>query len=153
MNMRIVLRRAGIGRAMLLPAVTMGIALALGAALLTWINLQHSVRLVPTELYITVIAIAFTVLGIWAGHGLTAARRAGPGFTRNEAALASLGITAREFEVLTHIAAGHTNKQIARDLGISPNTVKTQAASLFARLGAARRTDAVAKARALAIIP
>ena len=137
---------------MLRPALVGGTVLAAGAAVLGWVNMQHSVRLVPTELYVIVIALFFTVLGIWAGQALTA-RRATAAFARNDAALRSLGITAREYEVLERIAAGRTNKEIARALGVSPNTVKTQAASLFGKLDAARRTDAVGKARALSLIP
>ncbi len=133
-------------------AAITGLVLALGAAALSWVNLQHSVRLLPTELYVIVIAIFFTVLGAWVGRSLTA-RAPKAAFTRNDAALASLGITAREYEVLTHIAGGRTNKEIAREMGVSPNTIKTQAASLFAKLDAARRTDAVGKARALSLIP
>ena len=45
-------------------------------------------------------------------------------FVLNVAAIASLGISAREIEVLRLIAAGQSNKVIARMLSISPNTVK-----------------------------
>jgi DNA-binding CsgD family transcriptional regulator len=153
MNLRAALRRTGLSASMLRPALAGGAVLAVGAAALGWVNMQHSVRLVPTELYVIVIAVFFTVLGIWAGQALTARRVPPAAFARNDAALRSLGITAREYEVLERIAAGRTNKEIARALGVSPNTVKTQAASLFGKLDAARRIDAVGKARALSLIP
>lgn len=153
MTLRSMLRRTGLAAPMLRPALAVGAVLAVGAGALTWFNTQHSVRLVPTEIYVIVIAVFFAVLGAWAGHALTTRRAATAGFARNDAALASLGITAREYEVLTHIAGGRTNKEIARELGVSPNTIKTQAASLFAKLDAARRTDAIGKARALSLIP
>jgi DNA-binding CsgD family transcriptional regulator len=63
-----------------------------------------------------------------------------------------LGISARENEVLELLAAGHSNKEIARLLGISPNTVKTHVASLMGKLDATRRTQAIQKARALEIL-
>jgi DNA-binding NarL/FixJ family response regulator len=55
--------------------------------------------------------------------------------------------TARESEVLELLANGHSNAQIAARLGISERTVKFHITSLFARLGAKRRTEAVAIAR------
>ena len=50
-------------------------------------------------------------------------------------------------------AAGDANKEIARKLDISPNTVKTHIASLFAKLEVQRRTQAIQKARELRILP
>ena len=49
----------------------------------------------------------------------------------------------REREVLTLMADGLPNKTIAMRLGVSPHTVKFHAASIFAKLGAASRTEAV----------
>jgi DNA-binding NarL/FixJ family response regulator len=53
----------------------------------------------------------------------------------------------RQQEVLTLLAAGLTNKEIALKLGISPATVKIHVARLTAWLGAVNRTDAVARAQ------
>lgn len=55
-------------------------------------------------------------------------------------------LTPRELQVLDAIAAGLTNKGIARQLGISLHTVKFHVESLFRKLGARTRTEAVAKA-------
>jgi ATP/maltotriose-dependent transcriptional regulator MalT len=73
-------------------------------------------------------------------------------FDGNPNAVASLGISPRELVVLKELAAGHSNKQIARRLEVSPNTVKTHLARLYEKLGAQRRTDAVNRARELGII-
>jgi len=43
-------------------------------------------------------------------------------------------LTAREREVLAGVARGHTNKEIARDLGISPRTVETHRESLMRKI-------------------
>ena len=67
--------------------------------------------------------------------------------------LAELGISPRELAVLREIAAGHSNKQIAARLHVSPNTVKTHVARLFDKLGARRRTEALRKARELGLVP
>jgi DNA-binding CsgD family transcriptional regulator len=55
-------------------------------------------------------------------------------------------LTPREHEVLATLAAGLTNKAIARRLNISLHTVKFHVESLFRKLGARTRTEAVAKA-------
>lgn len=55
-------------------------------------------------------------------------------------------LTAREVEVLELLAEGLPNKSIAARLGITEHTVKFHVSSLFAKLGAANRTDAVRRA-------
>jgi DNA-binding CsgD family transcriptional regulator len=55
-------------------------------------------------------------------------------------------LTPRELDVLAAIADGDTNKAIARRLGISLHTVKFHVESVFRKLGARTRTEAVAKA-------
>src|SRR6476620_11613256 len=55
-------------------------------------------------------------------------------------------LTPRELEVLAALAQGLTNKAIARRLNISLHTVKFHVESLFRKLGARTRTEAVAKA-------
>lgn len=129
-----------------------GLALAGGALLLEWIDYKHTVHDWSTELTIGLVAIVFVALGIWVGNRLTARPRS-PVFERNAAAIRSLGISARECEVLDLLASGAANKVIARRLGISPNTVKTHVARLFEKLEAANRTEAIHKARALEILP
>jgi DNA-binding NarL/FixJ family response regulator len=53
----------------------------------------------------------------------------------------------RQQEVLGGLSRGLTNKEIAIELGISPATVKIHVARLISWLGAANRTDAVARAQ------
>ncbi|PYQ50015.1 MAG: hypothetical protein DMF59_12025 [Acidobacteria bacterium] len=52
-------------------------------------------------------------------------------------------LTARELEVLEVLAEGLSNKAIAARLQISEHTVKFHVSSIFAKLGAENRTDAV----------
>jgi len=75
---------------------------------------------------------------------LPGAREAGFGAMRDTDAHALL--TPRELEVLAALAEGMTNKAIARRLEISLHTVKFHVESLFRKLGARTRTEAVAKA-------
>jgi pimeloyl-ACP methyl ester carboxylesterase/DNA-binding CsgD family transcriptional regulator len=55
-------------------------------------------------------------------------------------------LTAREIEVLSRLAAGLTNKEIATALGISVPTVERHLANLYPKIGARRRVDATAYA-------
>ena len=55
-------------------------------------------------------------------------------------------LTAREAEVLGHLADGLSNKAIAVRLGISDETVKFHLSAIFGKLGASNRTDAVRQA-------
>jgi DNA-binding NarL/FixJ family response regulator len=128
------------------------LALAAGAFLLQWLEYQYLTRAFATEFYIVLIALGFTGLGVWAGYRLTPKTAAAP-FARNEAALKSLGLTDRECQILELLAAGQANKEIARTLDVSPNTVKSHVANLFAKLEVERRTQAIQKARELKLLP
>ena len=61
-------------------------------------------------------------------------------------------LTPRECQVLDLLASGRTNDELAKTLGVSPNTVKTHLASLFAKLDVDRRVKAIEKARFLSLI-
>jgi DNA-binding NarL/FixJ family response regulator len=58
----------------------------------------------------------------------------------------------RERAVLEQLARGRGNKQIAAALGISERTVKFHVSSVFAKLGASNRTEAVTRAVAEGIV-
>lgn len=129
------------------------LALAAGASLLQWLEYRFLARTLSTELYIALLAIGFIGLGVWAGRRLTPAPAAGEGFTRNEAAIRELGLSPRECEILELLASGQSNKEMARTLAISPNTVKTHLARVYDKLDVERRVQAIEKARWLALIP
>lgn len=126
--------------------------LAAGALALEWLDYQRLVRSNAAELYAFLLAAAFLALGLFAGARIFRAPAAAP-FDGNPRALASLGISPRELTVLQQLAAGQSNKEIARTLGVSPNTVKTHTARLYDKLDARRRTDAVSRARELGLLP
>ena len=131
-----------------------------------FVIIEHSV-----EIYIAIVAILFAIFGIWLG--LRIARRREPSreavvvrevrvaadatalepFTPNTANQQTLGITARELEILTLIARGLSNREIATQLFVSENTVKTHCGRAFEKLGAARRTQAVQRCKELGLLP
>ena len=61
-------------------------------------------------------------------------------------------LTGRELEVLAMLAAGRSNQSIASHLFISLDTVKKHVSHLLGKLGAANRTEAVARGRELGLI-
>lgn len=128
------------------------IALALAVAGLEWLEYRYVTRAFSTEIYIFLLAAGFAGLGLWAGHRLTR-RRTPSTFERNDAAIRSLGLSPRECEILEHLASGRSTKEMARELGISPNTVKTHISRVYEKLEVRRRIQAIDKARELALIP
>ena len=62
-------------------------------------------------------------------------------------------LTSRELEVLEMLAAGRSNQAIARELVVALDTVKKHVGHVLAKLGAANRTEAVARAREMSLIP
>ena len=129
-----------------------GALLAVGAVGLQWLDYQRLARLNTGDVYLVLVAVAFLALGVWVGARAFAAPPPAP-FDGNPRAQAALGLSERELEVLHELAAGHSNKEIAARLHVSPNTVKTHVANLFGKLGARRRTEAIRRARELGIVP
>ncbi|GAB3602818.1 response regulator [Microbacterium aureliae] len=62
-------------------------------------------------------------------------------------------LTPRELDVLRHVSAGRSNKQIAAALGIGESTVKTHLLKVFEKLGVADRTRAVTLALERGLLP
>lgn len=56
-------------------------------------------------------------------------------------------LTAREREILEHVAAGRSNAQIASALFLSPKTVRNNVSNIFAKLHVADRAEAIVRAR------
>ena len=136
-----------------------GLIGGLAIALLQLVEYRFLVIEHSLEIYGGLVALLFSALGIWLGLKLTKTTVVlkevpvtGP-FVLNEARLAELGITQRELEVLGLIASGMTNKEIAAKLFVSENTVKTHTASVFEKLQARRRTQAVQIAKQAGLIP
>ena len=129
-----------------------------------FVIIEHSV-----ELYSALVAILFATFGIWLGLRITRSREViretvvvkevlvpaeapvpfAPDTTRQQ----TLGITARELEILTLVARGMSNREIATQLFVSENTVKTHCARTLDKLGAARRTQAVQRGKELGLLP
>jgi len=131
-----------------------------------WLIIDHSM-----EIYTGMIALLFTLLGIWVAVKLFRPKKevtiiekekivekeifvpASATFIQNQKAIDDAEISAREMELLQLMANGLSNQEIADNLYVSVNTVKTHITNLFFKLEVTRRTQAVEKAKRLSIIP
>ncbi|MDB5211047.1 MAG: DNA-binding response regulator [Sediminibacterium sp.] len=133
--------------------------------LLNWLELRFVIFEHSFEIYAGAIAIIFTSLGIWLAIKLTKPKvetvvvekylytdPAIP-FVLNEKALEDLGMSKRELEVLQLMAEGLSNQEIARQLFVSLNTIKTHSSKIFEKMDVQRRTQAVEKAKRIGLIP
>ncbi len=132
-----------------------GVAMAALIGILKFAEYRFYVRDLSLELYLGLVAALFVSLGVWVGRRLTRIKVIEPSnqFSRDEAEMKKLGITKREYEVLSLIAEGLSNKEIADKLFVSTSTIKTHTSNLFLKLDASRRTQALQRAKELQIIP
>lgn len=128
-----------------------GAILAAASFGLQWLQYRFLIRTHSVETYVALVALAFLGLGIWVG-GRLFRHPSEAAFEPNTRAQRALGISRRELQVLELIAAGRSNKEIARRLDVSPNTVKTHVAKLYGKLEVRRRTEAILRARELGMI-
>ena len=134
------------------PIAFYGAVLAAGTLALDWLDYRRMARLHADHIYVFLVAAAFLAIGVFVGARALGAPQPLP-FDGNARAQAALGISARELAVLQALAAGCSNQEIAAELHVSLNTVKTHVARLLDKLGARRRTDAIARARELGLLP
>lgn len=126
--------------------------------LLKFLQYRYFVHDLSLEFYLGLIAVLCTGVGIWAGLRLTRPKKilvpvVTSDFKLNEALLAQTGVSRREYDVLELMARGLSNQEIGDKLFVSLNTVKTHTSSLFVKLNAKRRTQAIQNAKELGLIP
>lgn len=161
------MRAAGAGKRTIL---VYGVVGGLLIAVLKLVEYRFLVVDYSLEIYGGLVALLFAALGIWLGLKLTRPKEtivvrevpvpvevpvevpAPREFVLNRARMEGLGITPREHEILTLIAAGLSNREIAERLFVSENTVKTHSSRLFDKLQAKRRTQAVQLAKEAGLI-
>jgi DNA-binding NarL/FixJ family response regulator len=87
-------------------------------------------------------ALAAAIRAVHAGHVLLNPDVAALLATGDSRPPAIARLTAREREVLTELARGRSNREIARGLNMSEKTVKTHVSAVLTKLGVADRTQA-----------
>lgn len=141
-----------------------GISLAALLVLLKWLELKFIVINNAFEIYAGMVALIFTALGIWLALKLTKPKvktviverkiflNKEESFIPDKAIIEELNLSKRELDVLTLMADGLSNQEIASRLFVSLNTVKTHASKVFEKMNVKRRTQAVDAAKRLNII-
>ena len=141
------------------------ISLAFLLFLLKWLELRFIIFDHSFEIYIGFIAIIFTALGIWLALKLSKPKietvvvekevyvNRNENFVLDTSLVVQLELSKRELEILSLLAQGHSNQEIAARLFVSLSTVKTHIQNIFEKLDVKRRTQAVEKAKRLNLIP
>jgi LuxR family maltose regulon positive regulatory protein len=75
-----------------------------------------------------------------------------PDLTTSPASSVVSSLSPRERNIIERIGQGRSNKEIARDLGIAPETVKSHVKNIFVKLAVERRAQAVARAQSLGLV-
>lgn len=145
--------------------IVYSICLAFLLFFLKWLELRFIIFDHSFEIYIGFIAIIFTALGIWLALKLSKPKietvvvekevyvNRNENFVLNTSLISQLELSKRELEILSLLAQGHSNQEIAAKLFISLSTVKTHIQNLFEKLDVKRRIQAVEKAKRLNLIP
>ena len=145
--------------------IVYSISLAFLLFLLKWLELRFIIFDHSFEIYIGFIAVIFTALGIWLALKLSKPKietvvvekevyvNRNENFVLDTSLVSQLELSKRELEILSLLAQGHSNQEIAAKLFVSLSTVKTHIQNLFEKLDVKRRTQAVEKAKRLNLIP
>jgi len=82
---------------------------------------------------------------MWVGrdsvHDLVRYLRSGGDPAKAQATAKGFGLTPRELEIVANIVAGHSNREIARQLSISEDTVKNHLTNVFDKVGVSSRLE------------
>ncbi|MCW5910757.1 MAG: response regulator transcription factor [Cyclobacteriaceae bacterium] len=141
-----------------------GLVLAILVFALKWLQWKILIIDNAIDIYIGLVAVFFTALGVWVATQLakpkiqtvivekeifiTQPRE----FAINEVELKKLDLSNREYEVLQLLTKGHSNTEIAESLFLSLSTIKTHLSNLYSKMDVKSRTQALEKAKRLRII-
>ena len=114
---------------------------------------SYLTNLTNLELYLGLVAVAFLILGF------LVARRSSPTHeqdngenTEKLSILDRQDFSERELDVLLFLCHGYSNSEIADQLGVTTNTVKTHLKNIYGKLGVNNRTQAAAEAKMVGIV-
>lgn len=141
-----------------------GLAMAILILGLKWLQWNFLIVENAIDTYIGMIAAVFTILGVW-----IAAQWIQPKtqtvvvekeiivhrpkkFVLNQAALETLQLTKREYQILKLIVQGYNNADIARDLFLSLSTIKTHVSNLYSKMNVTNRYKAITLAKTMGIV-
>jgi DNA-binding CsgD family transcriptional regulator len=138
-----------------------GLILAGLVFLLKWLQWEFLIVDNSLEIYIGLIAIFFTILGVWVATQLAKPKiqtvivekeiyvPLPDDSTLNEAELKKLNLSHREYEILQLLAKGYSNAEIAKSLYLALSTVKTHVSNIFVKMEVKSRAQAIEKSKRL----
>jgi len=141
-----------------------GATLALLIFSLKWLQWKFLIVDNAIDIYVGLIAVFFTILGIWVATQLSKPKiktvivekevpvPTTEGIHFDEEALKKLNLSSREYEVLQMLVKGYSNSEIASNLFLSVSTVKTHVSNLLFKMDVKSRTQAIEKANRLKIV-
>lgn len=141
-----------------------GIILAVLVFALKWLQWNFLIVDNSIDIYIGLIALFFTVLGVWLASQVVKPKirtvvvekeisvPQPEHFMIDEWELKKLNLSSREYEILQLVSKGYSNADIAEKLFLSISTVKTHVSNLYLKMDVKSRTQAVGKAKDLKII-
>ena len=127
-----------------------GLLLALFLIVLDVAQRSYMSRFLSDNLYIAFVAIVFLLFGGWLALRLFRKDAVTKG--NNLTVVDPKDFSDRETEILLFLCHGYTNNEIAENLMITTNTVKTHLKNIYSKLGVSNRTQAAAEAKMLNII-
>lgn len=129
-----------------------GLILFAALSAFKFLEFQFFSHRLTLEIYLIIVATAFLAIGFGVAKIVLSNRAVKGSKEENIDREALSKFSPREQEILIFLAQGYTNKEIARSLDISPNTVKTHLSRVFEKLEVSNRTQAVAEANLLNLI-
>ena len=143
--------------------VLYGVMMAVLVFVLKWLQWKFLIADHAIEIYAGLLAVLFTALGVWIANQLGKKKEKTVVVEKevyvvqtltaiNEAELDKLQLSNREYEVLQLLTKGNSNAEIADQLCLSISTIKTHVSNLFVKMDVKSRTQAIEKAKRLAIV-
>lgn len=139
-----------------------GFSLSLLLFVLKWLQWKFLIIENSLDAYIGLIAVFFTILGIWVARQLTGQKvktiiierqvERSVSESADVPALEQFNLTQRERDVLLLILQGKSNMEIADQLFLSVSTVKTHVSNLFVKMDVKSRMQVMEKAKRLRIM-
>lgn len=125
-----------------------------------FINYSLWLNRIDDNSYSALIALLFLVVGYFVARNLFKSKKTesleilktDDQILFNAELASNLNISKRELEVLELISKGYSNQEIAEELFISLNTVKTHISNLYLKLEVSNRTKAIAKAKEIRLL-
>jgi len=141
-----------------------GLATAILIFGLKWLQWNFLIVDNAIDIYIGLIAVVFTMLGVWVASQIIKPKtqtvyvekqvilNQPQHFIINQTELERLNLTNREYQILKLLVQGCSNSDIATELYLSVNTIKTHVSNLYVKMNVKNRFQAITTAKRMNIV-